>query len=77
MRRLRDFHRILQEEYPDVYEMWVEAVNADFESEALFQEGKFEEANMAAKFHVEKWEEYQLASKLIFCGDEYETPDKN
>lgn len=63
-----NYHTILYDEYPDVFQLWAEAVEADDASLFLYEEGKVEESNAMCKLHEEKWAEYLLASKLIFEG---------
>ena len=65
MKDLRDYQEILMEDYPDIWQMWCDAVNADFRGEELYQEGKFEEAIEQWKIHEDKWEEYEFAAKLV------------
>ena len=65
-----NYHTILYDEYPEIHELWCEAVNADFGTEELYEQGKLKEAEELYKFHEEKWAEYVLATKLIFEGSD-------
>ena len=63
-----DYHIILMDDYPEVHELWCEAVNADFGAEDLYEQGKTEEADALWKIHEEKWAEYMFITKIIFTG---------
>lgn len=67
---LRSLHEILDEDYPEIAQLWAEAVNADFESIYLEDAGKTEEAKKMREIHNTKWAEYKLAVKLVL-GVEY------
>ncbi len=64
----RDEHQILQEDYPDIHQLWCDAVNADFQTEYFYEQGKPKEAEASWKLHEEKWAEYLFASKLVLTG---------
>lgn len=66
----RDHHDILREDYPDIHQLWCDAVNADFESQLLEEQGKRDEAEAMWEYHEEKWAEYCFASKLVLTGHE-------
>lgn len=66
----RGYHQILDEDYPDVFQLWVDAVNADFDAYYLHEEGKTKEAEEMWKLHEELWAEYEFAAKIVLTGDE-------
>lgn len=63
-----DLHIIIMDEYPEIHELWCEAVNADFGADELYEHGKIKEADALWKIHEEKWADYVLSIKLIFEG---------
>ena len=65
----RSLYEILDEEYPEIAQLWAEAVNADFESIYLDEEGKTEESKKMREIHEKKWAEYKLAVKLAMGVD--------
>ena len=66
----RHDHQILDEDYPDIAQLWCDAVGADFEACYLHEEGKIEEAEEMWKLHEELWAEYAFAAKLVLTGNE-------
>jgi len=66
----RNYHQILEEDYPDIHQLWCDAVNADFEADFLYGQGKTKEAEAMWEYHEEKWAEYCFASKLVLTGHE-------
>lgn len=64
----RNKHQLLNEDYPEIYQLWCDAVNAGDNAERLTYEDKHKEAEEMYKRHWELWKEYAFASKLVLIG---------
>jgi len=60
-----NYQGYLVDHYPEIHELWCDAVNADFDSEFLYEEGKLREAEEKNREHEVLWDEYLIASKLV------------
>lgn len=60
-----DYHSYLMDHYPEIHQLWCDAVNADFDSYYLYETGNTKEADKKFAEHEDLWNQYQIAYKII------------